>query len=121
MKRNSIYIYLARLDKEGIKVITSFAHNTKVYPTRVKDLESTGLPKDVQSKIASEYSKNKMTHELFIESAASFEDLKKSLAERGFNKLPLQHFSEHTRVSHINKNSLVTKSSTMVQRSSRSR
>lgn len=118
MTKSNVYVYLARLDKKGIKVLATMSHNTKVYPTRVNDVRTLGLSRDLAHRVAAEQNQNRMDYELFVESAPSFESLKKSLTERGYNNLPIQSFTGHYSSLQINKHALVTASSTMLRRSS---
>lgn len=118
---NSLYIYLARLDKKGIEVVAAFGHGSKVYPTRVRDPQSLGLDRVLASRVAAEYNQNRMTHELFVESAKSFEELKKSLTSRGYIHLPMHQFTGHVPSSRINEAELVTSKSGMLRRSSKAK
>jgi hypothetical protein len=118
VKKNSLYIYLARRDKKGIKVISGFSFDGKVYATRVEDIVSLGLNPKIADEIAREASQNRMEYELFAESAASFDELKSSLAKRGYSHLPLQQFTGYTNPTGINISSMVTRKSTMIRRGS---
>ena len=118
MNRNNLYIYLARLDKKGIKVVAAFPHSSNVYPTRIVDLPLLGLSGEILSKVASEQRENKMTHELYAESALSLEQLKKSLSSRGYSHLPVQQFTGRTASTRVNESSLITSESTMIRRAS---
>lgn len=118
---NTLYIYLARLDKKGMQVVAAFGYGQKVYPTRVKDLNALGLDRGVLSRVVADYNQNKMTHELFAESAESFEKLKRSLSERGYTNLPMHQFTGHTPPSRVNESALVTSRSAMLRRASNSR
>ena len=116
--KNSIYIYLARLDKKGIKVLSGFDYSKKVYPTRVRDLTSLNLNPEIAGKITKEAHEKRMEYELYVESASSFNELKLSLQKRGYSNLPLQQFAGYTHPTSINEKALVTKSSTMLKRKS---
>lgn len=115
-KKNRLYIYLAGLDKKGMEVVAGFPYGKKVYATRIRDVSSLGMEPSVAHKISSAASEKRMTHELYAETASSFEDLKESLRKRGYSGLPLGQFSGYTKPTRIDERSLVTKSSTMVQR-----
>lgn len=117
--KNNLYIYLARLDKKGIKVLCGFAYEAKVYPTRINDLRELNMHPEVSSKIANEAHENRMRYELYAESAASFDDLKKSLRDRGYSNLPMQQFTGYTHPTLVNKSALVTEDNTMVRRASK--
>lgn len=118
MNRNSLYIYLARRDKKGIKVISGFNFEGKAYAARVEDISRLGLSPQVSAKVAKEAYDNRMEYELFVESAESFEDLKSSLRGRGYSNLPLQQFTGYIGATSVNKNALVTVKSTMLRRNS---
>ena len=116
-KKNKLYIYLARLDKKGIEVVAGFSHSDKVYATRIRDASLLGMEPSVERKIAAAASEKKMTHELYAETALSFEDLKASLRKRGYSNLPMGQFAGYTKPTKVDKRFLETKSSTMLQRS----
>jgi hypothetical protein len=116
VKKNRLYIYLARLDRKGIEVVAGFPYGKKVYPTRVRDVASLGMSPTAAHKVSAALAEKRMTHELYAESAGSFEELKKSLRERGYSSLPMQQFTGYTKPTTVDDRSLVTKSSTMVQR-----
>jgi hypothetical protein len=118
MAKSNLYVYLARLDKKGIKVISAFAFDQKVYATRINDVDKLNLNPQIGSAIAKEAYDNRMQYELFIESADSFDDLKSSLRKRGYSHLPISQFSGYVPSTYINKEALVTKSSTMLRRNS---
>lgn len=90
MKQNKVYLYLARRDKKGIKILTSFKYSNSYLPTRVTDLKQLNLSEDLYKSIEKEVSDNKMLYELWIQSSDSFENFKKSLYKRGYSNLPLQ-------------------------------
>jgi len=118
VKKSRVYIYLARLDKKGIDVVTAFESHMKVYPTRVRDVGSLGLERGLAHKVNSECHANKMTHELYAESAMSFEELKSALRKRGYTNLPMSQFNGYVPSTGLNKDSVVTEKSTMMRRAS---
>lgn len=118
MSKNNLYIYLARRDKKGIKVVSGFGFKGKVYATRIEDIYRLGLSPNIQAIVTKETHENRMEYELFVESAESFEDLKTSLRKRGYTNLPLQQFTGYIGSTNINKNELVTTKSTMLRRNS---
>lgn len=118
MASSRLYLYLARLDKTGIKVVAALPHESKVYPTRIRDPRPLGLSPDLNRLVSSESHHNRMTHELYAESASSFEDLKRSLRSRGYTNLPIQQFSGYVAPSRVNENALITSESSMIKRSS---
>lgn len=118
MASSRLYLYLARLDRTGIKVVAALSHDNKVYPTRVRDPRPLGLSPDLNRLVSSEMHNSRMTHELYAESADSFEDLKGSLRSRGYTNLPLQQFTGYMAHSRVNEKALVTVESTMLRRAS---
>lgn len=118
MTQNSLYLYLARRDKKGIKVLSAFSFEGKAYPTRVQDINKLGLNPKIAGQVAKDAYENRMAYELFVESAESFDDLKNSLSKRGYSHLPLQQFTGYTNFTGIDKKALVTKKSTMLRRNS---
>jgi len=118
---NLMYVYLARRDKKGIKIISSFTHKTQCYPTKIniKELSKTLLPYGIQEQIAIEFQKNNLIYEIYMESASSADELKKSLISRGYKNIPLQQISLSLNNNpQINENVLVTKNSTMLRKHS---
>ena len=118
MITNSLYLYLARRDKKGIKVVSGFGFKGKAYAARVEDISRLGLNPQVSATVAREAYENRMEYELFVESAESFDDLRISLQNRGYSNLPLQQFTGYVGPTSINKNALVTTKSTMLRRNS---
>jgi hypothetical protein len=116
VKKNRLYLYLARLDRKGIEVVAGFPYSKKVYPTRVGDVRSLGMSPSASHKVAAALAEKRMTHELYAESASSFEELKESLRSRGYSSLPMQQFTGYTKPTTVDERSLVTRASTMVQR-----
>ena len=118
MITNSLYLYLARRDKKGIKVVSGFGFKGKAYAARVEDISRLGLNPHMSATVAREAYENRMEYELFVESAESFDDLRISLQNRGYSNLPLQQFTGYVGPTNINKNALVTTKSTMLRRNS---
>lgn len=118
---NRIYVYLARRDKKGIKLISSFSHKAVCYPTKIniKNLSKTQLSNKIQEKISAEFNKNNLIYEIYIESATSANEFRKSLINRGYRNIPLQQFSISINNNpQINEDLLVTKKNTMTRRNS---
>lgn len=115
-----MYIYLARRDKSSVRFIGGFPYASKVYPTRIKpeEVSSLRMGREATSLIAREASENRMDYELYMETANSFEELRSSLAGRGYVHLPSHHFSPSLNSGDLDPRSLVTKESTMMRRSS---
>lgn len=116
--KNSLYIYLARLDKKGIKVLTAFEYAQKVYPTKINDVMELNLNTQISNSISKQAYDNRMQYSLYAESATTFNDLKTSLKNRGYTNLPLQQFAGYVSSTSINEKALVTNSSTMLKKKS---
>lgn len=71
-----------------MKLITVLRAPGKV-ASRLTDLSSLKLPQLWERKIAQIIHDNHMAYEPWVESADSFEELKKNLKERGFTDLPM--------------------------------
>lgn len=115
-----MYAYLAKRDKSGIKFLGSFSYPSKVYPTKVDEgkIASLNMNPRASSEILKHLRENRMDHELFLETAESFEELKSSLKRRGYSKIPTHQFMSGMKPGQINKNVLVTENSTMMRRGS---
>jgi hypothetical protein len=116
--KNTLYIYLARLDKKGIKVLVAFEYAKKVYPTKIKNINELNLNKEILNKVIKQSHDNRMEYVLYAETAISFDELKSSLHNRGYMNLPLQQFTGYVVPTSINEKVLTTISSTMLKRKS---
>ena len=111
----NLYIYMAKLNKEGIKVISSFPFVHKVHPTKVGDIRSLNLTPEMTQKVTKEFKENKMHYDLYVETAENFESLKKALAKRGYSHLPIGQFTEYSSQGRLNKNAVMTNDKTMLR------
>lgn len=120
MKKNEMYIYLARRDRSSVRFIGGFPYESKVYPTRVRPEEviSLNMSPQTTSMVSKEANDNRMEYELYMETASSFEELKFSLSKRGYAHLPSHHFSARMDSGNLDARLLVTQESTMMRRSS---
>jgi hypothetical protein len=69
-------------------------------------------------RVSEEARENRMSYELYAESAEDFNSLKESLVRRGFSHLPLGQFAGLKNSGRINEKSVVTKKDTMIRRKS---
>jgi len=88
-----LYLYLARRDKKGIRVLSVISGNDYFPPTRVKSIEELGLPDKMESIISKEVLENKMLWELWIEGAENYIALRNALKKRRYKNLPLSYSS----------------------------
>ena len=120
MKKNEMYIYLAKRDKSSVRFIGGFPYPSKVYPTRIRpeEVASLNMAPQTTSLVSREANENRMEYELYMETASSFEEIRSSLSRRGYAHLPSHHFSPGMDSGNLDARSLVTRESTMMRRSS---
>lgn len=97
-----IYLYLGKRNKKSIKILAALNNPGQIAPTRVMDVKSLNLSKNLENKIIKQSNQDKMEWELWIESATNFSELRDSLKKRGYKELPFcsspQYISEEEKV-----------------------
>lgn len=93
------YLYLARRDKKGFKILSVFNADSKILPSRVRNISDLNLPKTLESQIQQSISKDEMYWEPWLETAEGFADLKASLQSRGYTNLPIYDSPKHQSVN----------------------
>jgi len=93
------YLYLARRDKKGFKLLSVFNSEKKLAASRMSNISQLSLPKTLESQIQQSISKDDMLWEPWLETADNFNDLKKSLTNRGYTNLPIHDSPRHTVVN----------------------
>jgi len=78
-----IYLYLARRDKKGLRLI-SVLDGPATPPVRLSNVKLLNLPRNMEGEVGRIVHDNRMYWEPWLESAASYEALKKSLRGRGY-------------------------------------
>lgn len=86
MKTN-LYLYLAKRDKKGIKIVSVFQGNQTNFH-KINDTGDLGLPKNLDDRINRIKHDERMNWELCIESAKDFKGLLRILGNRGYKNLP---------------------------------
>lgn len=86
---NCVYLYLARRDKKGCKIIM-ILQGLETYPTRLTDVNSLRLPADLIVELQNIIHDNRMDWEPWVESANSYEELRQKLVNRGYSQIPLK-------------------------------
>ena len=81
-----MYLYLARRDKMGARVVTVL-EGPECPPIRLTDLKSLQLPVAISESVERILYENRMYWEPWIESADSYQALRKKLQARGFQGL----------------------------------
>jgi len=82
------YVYLARRDKKGIKILTTFLSQSHI-PERIRDITTIPLDAAVSQKIAQSIYDERLNWEPWIESASTYEEFKNRLKKRGYLGIPL--------------------------------
>src|SRR6516225_6992473 len=82
-----IYLYLARRDKKGLKLV-SVLEGPLTAPVRLMDVKLLNLPGNMEQEISRIVHENRMYWEPWLESAESFEALKKAVRSRGYRQVP---------------------------------
>lgn len=81
-----IFLYQAGRSKRGMKLLTLFTGDC---PTmRLPDLESLGLPGPWTEALREHAHPDRMTMELWVETAPSLHHLQAQLRQRGYTRLP---------------------------------
>lgn len=83
-----IYLYLARRDRQNVRILSTFSGDSSFPHTRVENLKKLNLPKNVESSLSQIIKKDRMLWEPWIEGASKYQSLKKSLEKRGYRNVP---------------------------------
>lgn len=84
------YLYLARRNLRGFKLLAILAAKQPCMAIRVPDLKVLRLSIEFEKLISDQVFENRMEWELWLETADSFSELSKKLAKRGYSNLPLR-------------------------------
>jgi hypothetical protein len=87
MASEKLYLYMARRDKSGMRVLAILQGAAKT--SRIHDLSTLNLPQNMHEAISQEVDANRLLWEVWIEPAESFNKLKEALHKRGFKSLPI--------------------------------
>lgn len=86
---SKIYLYLARRDKKGIRVLTTFSsHEQSCICTRLNNIKSLKLNTSLERELEEVIHANRMMWEPWVSCASSFEELKSILKNRGYSEIP---------------------------------
>jgi hypothetical protein len=94
MKKEKTYLYLAKRDKKGFELISSFQGDS-VDRTRIHNIDELHLPISLSNAIKKTVYDNRFQWELWIESAESFHVLKEKLTKRGYKNVPSHAIPKH--------------------------
>ena len=92
-KTNDIYLYLAKRDKTGIRILAKVRGQQQL-PSRIGDIKTLNMPQDWTTNISQIILTSKMMWEPWIQSADSYEDLRNALKSRGFSNIPVSPILE---------------------------
>jgi hypothetical protein len=89
MNQGNLYLYLARRDKKGIKIISIFPGNGDYPYTRLTDIKTMNLSSKLTGNISNTIYTNRMLWEPWVEGADDYKTLRESLRKRGYSNIPL--------------------------------
>ena len=110
------HLYLLKRDKKGLRILSTFNTNNAIYATRINNIKSLNLPKNMELKILSIIEKDRMLWEPWIESSPTYRDLKISLMKRGYSKLPITAVPEVISEGNFSVNFYSEKPKTMLRK-----
>lgn len=89
MKNLDLYFYLAKRDKQGIRILAKFISRTQS-PIRITDgnISNLYLPPGYLKEIKQKIYDERMLWEPWVETADTFENFKYLLKKRGYSNLP---------------------------------
>ncbi len=86
-----VYLYLAQRNKKGIQLLSVFKGDQ--YPAaRLQNVKDLNLDPKLETKLQNKIHEDRMHWEPWLESAASFSELKEQLKKRGYFDLPMTAF-----------------------------
>lgn len=88
MASKKLFLYLARRDKSGVRLLATFPGKT--FPaTKVKNLDDLDISASLKREMQKEIKNNRMLWQLWIEGASSFAELREGLLKRGYKNIPM--------------------------------
>lgn len=116
-KPTKLWLYLARRDSQGIRILTVFAGQQQP-PTRLANLKTLQIPSEYQAELERTIRDDRMMWEPWIESADSYELLRAKLKKRGYANTPSNGQPEimYKDTTHTASTSALPKARTMLRR-----
>lgn len=110
MKTFDLYFYLAKRDKQGIRILAKF-FSRKQSPTIVTDnnLPNLFIPLNYLNEIKQKIYESRMLWEPWVETAETFDEFKSLLTKRGYYNIPISSRPEIMTNSIILNNKLENK------------
>ena len=84
------FLYLCKRDKKGTILLLSL-NGSQIPKTFLYDFENLGLPEDIKSKCENYYNPLRLSWQIIIESANSFNDIKKRLHKNGYQNIQIDN------------------------------
>lgn len=98
---NNLFVYIAKRDKQGIKLLWNTNIDKEVSPMRLENFNLLGFNNDFQLEIQKVIKKNKMNWDVWIETAANYQELRNSLISRGYKSVPGFHTPKLSQIKKI--------------------
>lgn len=95
MATSNLYLYLARRDKVGIRILAKFQGRNQL-AVRLEDISGLQLPDNWQAKLTQIIYDARMMWEPWIESAEDFDELRQKFKIRGYSQIPVTGQPEFT-------------------------
>ena len=90
MKKLDLYLYLARRDKQGVRIISKFISRPQNL-TLVTDenIANLFIPSNYLNDIKQKIYESRMLWECWVETCDTFENFKVLLSKRGYSNIPI--------------------------------
>jgi hypothetical protein len=92
----NLYLYLARLDKTGVRILAVLQSRPLATAIRLQDISTLNLPASWENKIGQIIYDNRMEWEPWVQTADDFTTLRAALRSRGYTNLPVSGQPEFT-------------------------
>lgn len=83
----NMYLYLARTDNRGIKLLTVFYNQPSYQATQINNITILHLPQAFTDKLKQSIDANSQNYTTWLESAVNFDGLKSQMIKRGYSNL----------------------------------
>ena len=118
----NLYLYLAKNDRKGLKILTVFKNKPTVPAIQIENISLLHLPQGFTDKLQQAVNANSTLYTTWIETANNFEELKTQMYRRGYSNMyysaPLLPFEYESTFDPAlpNINKLSSKTKSMLQR-----
>jgi hypothetical protein len=94
-KITNVYLYLAKRDKSGIRILAKFQGRSQL-AVRITELSSFQLPTGWEGQLNQIIYDSRMLWEPWIESSTSYDELRAAFKIRGYSNIPINSQPEFT-------------------------